>query len=448
MSYDVRTYGAVGNGKTVDTKAIQEAIDDCHAHGGGTVVFAGGTYLAGTLYLKSNVTLELEVSATLLLNPDIDDYGTDTHYNRYQNETDMDRCFLFAQDAENIGIRGQGRIEGNAAAFPNKGSIYRPMMIRFLRCSHVRLEGVKLMDSPAWTCAFLDSSFIWVREVYIENHRQYNGDGLDFDGCSHVYVTGCHMDGTDDNLCLQSSSKDYPCQDIHISDCSFTSICAGIRIGLKSVGDIRNVAIANCTMHNVWREGIKVECSEGGTITDIVAQGITMRNVRRPIFVILNNRWDANGLGGTVGLKQVPPIGEMARLMFSNMVFIDDREMKNTHKRFENDIMGEPRFGGIRIDAQKDHPICDITLSNISYTFIGGVKAEDIPAQYPQVLDMRYHQGETTSENYTPNWSRTVFMDARNVDGLTLNGLNFETIEPDGRPAVLTDGCRLNPTSK
>lgn len=83
----------------------------------------------------------------------------------------------------------------------------------------------------------------------------------------HVWVRGCYIDGTDDNLCLQSSG--LPVQDVHISDCAFTSVCAGIRIGLKSIGEISNVVISNCTMRNVRREGIKLECTEGGSITDV-----------------------------------------------------------------------------------------------------------------------------------------------------------------------------------
>lgn len=91
---------------------------------------AGGTFVCGTLYLKSNVALEITNSTTLLASPDIADYGTDTHHNRYRNEPELDRCFLFAQDAENVTICGSGVIDGNAAAFPNAGSICRPMLLR------------------------------------------------------------------------------------------------------------------------------------------------------------------------------------------------------------------------------------------------------------------------------------------------------------------------------
>jgi polygalacturonase len=107
--FDVKQYGAKGDGITVDTKAIQKAIDDCFKAGGGYVVLAGGTFVSGTIFLKSNVYLQLNPSATLLANPNISDYPDGTHYNRYTNEKYMDKCFIFAEDATNIGIIGQGR---------------------------------------------------------------------------------------------------------------------------------------------------------------------------------------------------------------------------------------------------------------------------------------------------------------------------------------------------
>lgn len=255
--FDPRSYGAVADGHSKDTAAVQAAIDAAAAQGG-TVRLAGGTFVCGTLYLKSNVALEITNSATLLASPDIADYGTDTHHNRYRNEPELDRCFLFAQDAENVTICGSGVIDGNAAAFPNAGSIYRPMLLRVLRCRNVRVQNLRLLNAAAWATAFLDSDFIWATDLHIENHRNYNGDGLDFDSCRHVWVRGCYIDGTDDNLCLQSSG--LPVQDVHISDCAFTSVCVGIRIGLKSIGEISGVVISNCTMRNIWREGIKLEC--------------------------------------------------------------------------------------------------------------------------------------------------------------------------------------------
>jgi len=443
MIFDVRVYGAAGDGITIDTKAVQNAIDDCARAGGGIVLLERGVFLSGTLFLKSNVELRVEASAVLKASPDIRDYSADTHHNRYRNEEALDRCFLYAEDQQNIRLTGGGEINGSGEAFPNEGSIYRPMLLRFLRCCSIRVEDLKLYDAAAWTTAFLDSSGIWISRVDICNEKRYNGDGLDFDGCSHVFVEGCSITGTDDNLCLQSSSRDYPVEDIHISGCSFTSLCAGIRIGLKSIGDIRNVSVSGCTMNRVWREGIKIECTEGGNISGIVIQNIAMRDVSRPLFMILNNRFRPDDYGTSVELEGIPDIGTMGSILIDNVSAIDSEEMKKTHYRFGNDIMGEPRFNGIRIDAEKRHPMGPVSISNFIYHTAGGVKKEDIPAHYPEVLDQRFHDGEETSENYYPDWSRAAFLDVRNVRGLTLSNVRFSSAEPDQREDYFIEGCTV-----
>lgn len=439
--YDIRAFGAVGDGVTINTFNIQQAINECHEKGGGTVLISGGIFVSGTLYLKSNVYLEVSVSGKLLASPHIEDYGEDTHHNRYVNEKDMDRCFIYAEDVRNTGVIGQGEIDGNAECFPNQNSIYRPMMMRFLRCEHIVLRGMRLYNAAAWTTAFLDSRDIWIDALDICNEKRYNGDGLDFDGCQDVFIVNCKIKGTDDNLCLQSSSKAYPVKNIHITNCHFTSICAGIRIGLKSVGDISQVAISNITFENIWREGIKIECTEGGAISDVVIKGIVMRNVRRPIFVLLNNRLDR--IGSSIGLDEMPEIGRMENIQISDVIATDDEEMKNIHYRFEKDVMGSPSFNGIRVDAEEAHPIKNLMLRNIQYTTIGSVDQEELPMDYPKVLDMRKHQGEVTSENYYPTWSRTGFMDIRNVSGLVLDGLYFKALSLDTRPPYLIEGCKV-----
>jgi hypothetical protein len=165
-----------------------------------------------------------------------------------------------------------------------------------------------------------------------------------------------------------------------------------------------------------------------------------MRNTRRPLFILLNNRLAR--LGSSLGLRETPPIGRLERVRLSGLIATDDaEEMSKAHLRFNRDVMGSPRFAGIRVDAPADHPINQLTLRDISYTFVGGVKAADIPVDYPVVADARLPHEGRLSENYWPDWSRAAFADIRNVKDFVLENAQFRAITPDERPPVIIEGC-------
>ncbi|MCG8384027.1 MAG: glycosyl hydrolase family 28 protein [Cytophagales bacterium] len=161
------TYGAVNDGKTINTRAVQQAIDACTANGGGTVlVSGGGTYVIGTIYLESNVTLHVDNGTTLMGSPNYDDYTTDTHRIMYKNESHMDRCLVYAENVTSIAIEGYGTIDGNGypAHFKDTG---RPMLLRFKDCNKIHIRTIRLINPAAWTSAFLYCNDISVSEVTI-----------------------------------------------------------------------------------------------------------------------------------------------------------------------------------------------------------------------------------------------------------------------------------------
>lgn len=433
--YDVKNYGAVGDGTHIDTDAVQTAIDVCSSKGGGTVLLEQGVFLCCTLYLRSNVRLYIDISAKLKAIPVQEMYPKDTHYNRYINEPDMDPCFIYGENLENIALEGHGIIDGSGDQFPLRGATARPMMIRLLRCKNIHLKDLRLYNSAAWTTAFLDSENIWADGLDICSRSNYNGDGLDFDGSKNIFISNCRVEGSDDNICLQASSKNYPVRNVHISNCHLSSVCAGIRIGLKSVGDISNVVINNCTFENIWREGIKIESSEGGQINNIKATNLIMHNVRRPVFILCNNTI------ASLGQDAYPSIGRLRGVTIDNLRITEDDEMKKTHRRFGDDMMGNPTFNGIRVDAHHLHKIESLNLTNIEMEVLGGVKKEDIPKQYPVVKDLTVEENVFCSSNYDPNWSRTAFMDVRNVRDLLLYNIKITAEDKDERLPVVIEGC-------
>ena len=165
---DIRQFGAVPDGKTLNTRAIQEAIDTCSRDRHAGVLIQAGSYLTGTLYLKDYVTLHVANGATLLGSSRIDDYADHTHKNMYKNEPHMDRCLIFARNATGITIEGNGVIDGQGGqdAFPNPADPQkrRPMLIRFHACNRIRVRDITLQNPASWTSAWLYLSLIHISE--------------------------------------------------------------------------------------------------------------------------------------------------------------------------------------------------------------------------------------------------------------------------------------------
>ena len=258
--FDIRDFGAVGDGITVNTASIQAAIDQCSDAGGGEVLVAGGNFATGTLFLKSNICLRIEAGAMISGSSTAADYSTNTDRTQYRGEPYMDRCLIFAKDAQNITMEGSGTIDGRGKQLPQTGDPQRnrPKMIRFIGCSHIRMRDLTLKNPASWTTEWRYCTDLVIDGITITSRGISNGDGLDFDGCTAVRVTNCDLNTGDDAICLQTSMPDKPCRDVLISGCHFSSRWAGIRIGLLSRGDFENVVVTNCTFRDHNDSGLKI----------------------------------------------------------------------------------------------------------------------------------------------------------------------------------------------
>ena len=448
-NYDIRTFGAIGDGKTLNTKAIQAAIDACHDQGGGNVVIASGTYLSGTIHLKSNVYLFLAPDGVLLGSVDtIKDYEKG-YPCLYRGNEYLGRAFVFAKGQNNIGILGTGKIDGNSAQFkklskeaqkqliePGSNRPERPMMIKFLECSDIHIENVKLHDSLAWTTCFLYCEKIWIRGVDILDLNAAgglpNGDGLDFCSCSDVFVSDCKIKATDDNLCIQTSAPDKTSQNFSISNCVFSGNCAGVRIGCLSWGDVRNVVVENCIFTDLKREGVKIESIEGHEFSKIVVRGAVMSNVYRPIFLL-----SANAHISTQS-DQIQPFGTIRDVTISDVTIKDFDETNS----LSPDYIKSRNWSGIKVDAPATNKIKGLTLKNIRYQTLGGIKAGDYPnTEYPIVRDARLRERKEKVSCYEPRWSRTSAVDIRSVDDLVIDNLDLHFIYKDERPEYIIENC-------
>ena len=422
-SYSIGEYGAIGDGSTVNTAAIQQAIDACHAAGGGAVYIPSGTYCTGTIELKSRVELVLAPGAVLLGSPRIADYRCDCGENRYRGEPEMDRCLIFARGAQDIGIRGQGIINGNGAltVFPNADDPgrNRPMLMRLIDCRGIRVREVTFHDPAGWTSAWISCHDIVVDGITIHSRVNDNGDGLDFDGCTRVRVSNSDFDTSDDCICLQTSHLDTPCRDVVISNCTFCSKWAGIRIGLLSRANLESVTVSNCTFRDISDAGLKIQMCEGATLQNMVFGNLVMQRVPRPIFVTLaGQRCCVDAPPG------IPAPGQLRRLHFHD-ILIDNSEL---------DLDSHLVISGV-----PGHVVEDISLSNISLLSRGGAGADLADPGGVVELDPDGLAGHWPEYYCFKRILPAAGLYARHVRGLRLQNLDLRTVEADARPAVVTD---------
>jgi polygalacturonase len=312
---NVKSHGASGSGEKLDTEAIQKAIDACHAQGGGTVYFPNGKYLSGTLVLKSNVTLHLEAGATLLGSANLADYQP--HALRPDLEAQIlgsanqdlgSLHLIYAQKASNLGITGNGRIDGNGRAFwdENFQPLARPaQMIELEACEEVVIKDVTLQNSPFWALHILSCNRVRLAGITILNHRRGpNTDGIDINSSSNVQITNAFIDTGDDALCFKSHFAEEPVQNVTVSNCILISDDAAIKFGTRSHGDMKYITIANCVIRNSTY-GIAFFMKDGGhynniQISDLIlenAQGPENQRPVYPIFMDIEKRAPDSALG-------------------------------------------------------------------------------------------------------------------------------------------------------
>ena len=271
--FDVRAFGAQGDGVAKDTAAIQAAIDAAEEAGGGEVFLGSGTYLSGTIYLKDGIDFHLGAGATLLGSPDREDYCPCdiSPFNRgCRSESSFGAHLVVCCERKNVTVRGPGRIDGHAKAFllSHEGKVYgqasipwRPsQMLWFAQCEDVRVTDLNLVNSTYWSCLFHGCDRVWVRGCRVRNNRfdrgtfhTHNGDGFDVDCCHSVSISDCDIDVADDSITLRADPvgpmRNRDCGWVTVSNCRLSSACNAVRLGVGT-GKIHDAVFSNLTVRD------------------------------------------------------------------------------------------------------------------------------------------------------------------------------------------------------
>lgn len=295
---DARKYGAQADGVTKDTKAIQAAIDDCSkAKGGGTVTLSGGTFLSAPIVLKDNVTLDVATGATLLGSPDHNDYPQLEVFRAAGRQS-----LVSADHASNIAITGSGVIDGNGASWWNEArstpgsgivgvGVFRPRLVVFNYCQHIRMEGVTVQNSPSWQIVPYYSDDIVIRNIKVlAPYPSPNTDAIDPFSSSNIVIDHVYADTGDDNIAIKSGEinspgPDSPSRNITITDCDFEH-GHGLSIGSEIAGGVQNVHAERIHFKGT-DQGIRIKSARdrGNDVSNLSFKDLTMEDVKTAILI-------------------------------------------------------------------------------------------------------------------------------------------------------------------
>ncbi len=298
--FNVKDFGAVGNGVFKDTKAIQMAAQAAHAAGGGVVVIPAGNYLSGALFFKNGVDLEIQEGATLISTIDSDDFPQIP--TRFEGiERDWRCAFLNFDDSEGVKVYGKGTINGRGREWSkvkNKdGHWGRPRMICFTNCPGGSIKDLTLIDQASWCVHILYTDGFLVDGLHIDVTGYIpSSDGVDIDSSSNVDMCNVYVNCTDDCLSIKSGKNEdgrrvaRPSENIHVWNCDFYG-GHGVAMGSEISGEIRNVLIENCVSGPENRAPVrfKSQPSRGGVVENITFRNYTLKG--SGTFIDANMIW-------------------------------------------------------------------------------------------------------------------------------------------------------------
>jgi len=440
-TFNVKQYGAAGDGVRLDTAALQQAIDAAANAGGGTVLFPAGRYLSASLDLKSHVTLQLDEGATLLGSPHRPDYRKPGLNGQFREANFYG--LLLADNQQDIAVCGKGVIDGQGTLLaadterlwkekklPDAKEGERPVIINFRHCTNVTVRDITLKDSACWVEEYRDCEHLTVENIKVRSLAALNNDGIDIDGCAHVVVRGCDIDSEDDGICLKSA--DQACDDVLVENCRVRSSCNALKFGTASAVGFKNIICRNLEIYDTYICAIALEIVDGGKMENVHVSHIKITDSNNAIFVRLGHR----------NVKK--PVGIFHDVSLSDIT----AEIPNCPQEEMNKFpavskhRNRPTLITASITGLPGTPIQDVTLKNVSIVY-GGIGSTpqsghlrlDSLAKVPECA-ARYPEGSMFGT--LPAWG----FYCRHAEGIKFDNVTLRVSGQDYRPGLVCDDAR------
>lgn len=431
--FNILDFGAVGDGTTMNTAAIQKTIDTCAQKGGGRIVVPRGMFLTGSITLKSNVNLHLEPNAEILGSPYIKDYEPRSLLSPARYQKYLRLALVFSQGENNVTVSGTGTLNGNGqrggelGEFANRGGSEgkRPCLLWFDECENIEIKDITYKNSGMWTETYSRCRNVHVDNITVTENYFFNADGCNMLDCEDFIIENCNINTMDDGICLKGYTHKGCVRGI-IRNNKVRSICNGIKMGTDSSGGFRDIVIEN---NEVWQTGISglaLEIADGGTMENVTVNTIKMNVVATPIFIMLSDRH--RKVNGSITV----PKGAIRNIKITNIDAIVDKyntynELERNHFDFipyASSITGYP---GVSVE--------NVTIKNVTITIKGGFPertAEDALRDIPE-------GGKNYPENRMFGTLPAYGFYIRHARGIRMKDINISIVQKDGRPAFLLD---------
>ena len=436
--YNVKSYGAKGDGRHLDHLAINKAIADCAKAGGGTVYLPAGTYLSGSIHLQSNINLFIDAGAIILgAPPKLKAYDPAEVFPDYAYQdgghTYFHNSLIWGEHLSNVSITGRGKIEGGGLSSkdhedkgsPTGGSIGTgDKAIAIKLSSNILIRDVTIFHGGHFAILLTGCNIVSLDNLIIDT----NGDGMDIDCCTNTTVSNCRVNSpNDDAICPKSSyalNRPLLTENLSIVNCQVSGFKEGtlldgtmvpakvgwssgrIKFGTESNGGFRNCVVSNCTFRSC--NGLALEEVDGGIMDNIIVSNITMMDVvHYPIYVTLGRR--------NRGPKATTRMGTVQNILIGNIT-----------------VTVADSLSGIQLTGTPGYPVQNIRLHDISIQYKGGGTQEQGLKVFPEL-----ERGYPEPFLLGPNPAYGIFI--RHAAGVELDHITFTTLKWDGRPAIIAD---------